>query len=458
MNIKRQILMRYGVGLPLFLIGALTASVSRPAAFTAFLLLMILEAVLCFRERGTVLDLRILLTVSWLGAAMLAVLALSALHTEWTAMTFAAVGGFYFFVLFGYDAYMLRKKRQETDADREKPGTARTEPRRILEATVIVFTLGMLSFLAECLRFDFDLPIFSDKAHAYTDFHITGIHYFVVSLMLVPTLTVMYLKAGNPAKKRLIPILLMNLLCFLVPVVMLSKFQLMITVCMPLLMWLLLEKRIPGRRLFLGAAAALLFVAAAFVFLISHRQYPAGYLDRVFRFKDPSTPMLVQYPYIYVVNNLENLNLLVRYSEGLTFGRRCLYPFCALTGLKFLPSVSSFLSVPVYLSREELTTLSIIYDVYGDFGLPGVLIFGFLLGLLQAYVTDNVSEKKTVLGCLLFCELAFYMTLSFFTTWFSNPTTVFWFAATGAIALWCTGHKGAARFSIAHIGDDIYGT
>ena len=37
---------------------------------------------------------------------------------------------------------------------------------------------------------------------------------------------------------------------------------------------------------------------------------------------------------------------------------------------------------------------------------------------------------------LLYAQIAFYMALSFFTTWFSDATTWFYFIATGAIAVY----------------------
>lgn len=449
---NRILILRYGLGFILYAAGALVSYRMPVLSAVFFLVLMLSETALCYMERKTLLDLRVLLSYSWIGAVALSALSLSALHTAWTASTWLSSGGFYFFFLFGFDLFNLIKK----DAPYTESNAAKRLRRRIFEAIVIVFFLGGLSFLIESLKFEFAYPIFSDEAHAYTDFHITGIHYFVVSLMFVPTLSVLYLRSGKPEKGAGIWLIAMNLLSFLVPVLTLSKFQVMITLGMPFIMWLVTESRIRGKYLMLLSLLLFLIVGAAFVFLISRRSYPEGYLGRVFSFKDPDTPMLVQYPYVYIVNNLENLNLLARYSDGFTFGRRSLYPFFALTGLKFLPSVRAFLSVPRFLTREELTTLSMIYDIYGDFGLPGTFIFGGALGFLSAYVSDNVSKKKTVIGTLLFCQLAFYLTLSFFTTWFSNPTTIFWFIATLAIAVWCTKDDGKLKFRLSRFKEDIY--
>ncbi len=37
---------------------------------------------------------------------------------------------------------------------------------------------------------------------------------------------------------------------------------------------------------------------------------------------------------------------------------------------------------------------------------------------------------------MFYAQVAMYMVLSFFTTWFSNPATWFYLAVTGAVYLW----------------------
>ena len=42
---------------------------------------------------------------------------------------------------------------------------------------------------------------------------------------------------------------------------------------------------------------------------------------------------------------------------------------------------------------------------------------------------------------LIYAQIAMYMALSFFTTWFSNPTTWFYLGMTGAVC-WYVGRAG----------------
>ena len=111
-------------------------------------------------------------------------------------------------------------------------------------------------------------------------------------------------------------------------------------------------------------------------------------------------------------------------------GLRSAFPLVALTGLKFL--APSLAPPDPDLIKQELSTLTVIYDAYYDFGIPGVLVFSILVGLLFAGITrlKNRKESSNPISLLMCAELALYAVLSFFDTWFSNPTVWFWFAIT----------------------------
>ena len=111
-----------------------------------------------------------------------------------------------------------------------------------------------------------------------------------------------------------------------------------------------------------------------------------------------------------------------------------MFPLWALTGLKFLkPELVSF---PLYTTKEELTTVTLFYDSYYDFGIAGVFLFASLLGLFAAWLMHRSSRKGNPFWQVFYGQAALYFMLSFFTTWYSNPTTWFYFAATGAAAVY----------------------
>ncbi len=180
----------------------------------------------------------------------------------------------------------------------------------------------------------------------------------------------------------------------------------------------------------LAAAAALV---PFYIILTIARSHDVEYLNGIFEMKNAAMPIFITQPYMYVANNYDNFNCLVENLAGHTFGLKMLFPLWALTGLKFLkPELVNF---QIFVNKEELTTLTLFYDAYYDFGIAGVLLLSCVLGALAWYLMGLLKKMRNPVGYLFYAQIAMYFALSFFTTWFSNPTTWFWFVLTGIAAL-----------------------
>lgn len=115
-------------------------------------------------------------------------------------------------------------------------------------------------------------------------------------------------------------------------------------------------------------------------------------------------------------------------------GMKGLFPLWALTGLKFFfPQLINF---PIFVDKKELTTLTMFYDAYYDFGWIGVLVFSCLLGFVAYLLVVKLREMHNPMGYLLYAQMGAYLMLSFFTTWFSNTTTWFYLIVTGILAVY----------------------
>ena len=449
---RKYLLLSYGTALPLFILGAALSTVSPAASCAVFFVLAISQCVILYLRHRTIVDLSLLFSLSWLSGIALAVLKLSELQAPWGIRMWLAVGIAFFALRAGRDLFDLyfkkrsKKHPQEENAWGSGPLLSDTEAKRIFEAIFIVLILALACFLMEAVRFDFELPIFSKKPHMYTEFHITGIHYFVVSTILIPLLSVIYLYGRRPKWYTLVLLFLANLFSLLIPILILSKLQLILTFILPFMLLFRIGGRKTRRRLLLLVPILAVVTVVAFAFLVSERHYPKNYLQSIFCFKNPDTPIWFQYVYMYIVNNFENLNLLVENLQVYSHGARALFPLFALTGTKFIPAIQEFMTVEQYLTIPELTTVSFIYDAYGDFGLVGVFVMAFLVGWADSYSNELVWRGR-ILGYLLYAQMACYMLLSFFTTWFSNPTTWFYFIASFAIALYATRKDKSLRMS-----------
>jgi oligosaccharide repeat unit polymerase len=253
--------------------------------------------------------------------------------------------------------------------------------------------------------------------------------------MFVPALSSIYLLGQEEKKdrKHVLLLVLCNGVAMLIPVLCVSKFQFALAIVLPAIIFLLMRPQIRLRYLLAGVVGLGLLFGAAAVFMTAKRHYEPGYLDSIFEMKDASMPVAFQYLYMYIANNYANFNELTlaigNGSVGFTWGLRELFPVFALTGLKFVfPQLVSF-ALPV--TKDTLNTLTIIYDAYYDFGVIGVAVFGTLLGIACRLLTEGVKNQKNPIMYLLYAQIAMYVMLSFFSAWFTVPTTWFWLALTG---------------------------
>lgn len=380
-------------------------------------------------------------SMSWIFCIGLSCLKLSALQTVWSFRTWLT-----FYLIFITFVICFRAGEKKTCRS--------FLPEWILAVPVsgkhtfpvlVTFTLISVSaFFIESFLLGY-VPLFTiDTPHAYSSFHISGLHYFTVLCVLVPSLCVLYLNdAGKD--RNFIHVLVCFTVSLLLPILLVSRFQLIFAVLLAFLTLVLLHssewKRFLRPGFLLLALACLLCLIALYVFITVERAHSIEYLNGIFEMKDPKTPIFITQPYIYIVNNFENFDCLVRDLGKHTYGLRMAYPVFALTGLKFLkPELVSF---PLYLTKEELTTVTMFYDAYYDFGITGCVLFSGLLGFIFRMFFHALHENRRPFYICIYAQLTAYLLLAFFTTWFSNPTTWFYFGicVVAGLIVWYTRKK-----------------
>lgn len=406
----------------------------------------ILLAVWFYYLERSLISFPFLLSLFWIAGEGLGAMQLSTLQDDWTVMSWICFGGFYVLFLIGYGVCKLALLKTPV---KESYRTYDEACRKRLLISIAAVSFGSFAtFLLEACLLGY-VPLFSTETHAYDHFHVTGVHYFTVSCMFTHALTAIYLLTltQRPGRKVKGFLLLCNAMSLLIPILSVSKFQFVLTLALPILIFLLLRPEVNKRRLFgvLGAAAAVIIGAA--VFMTMNRHYEPGYLNGIFQMKNETMPLFLQYAYMYIANNYSNFNCLTMAMEsGMlshAFGLKQLFPVFALTGLKFVcPSLVLFY-MPTTI--QELNTLTLIYDAFYDFGLPGVLGFGLILGIVCGAVACKSRCSRNPVWSLFYAQLAMYLMLSFFSAWFTVPTTWFWFALT-AVIYWYVG-GAASKFA-----------
>lgn len=388
-----------------------------------------------YRSSRNLIHLRGLFCLFFVGGQGLSAFKLSRLQRDWSTETWLCffLGVVSFWLAFHLFTGVLEKREKER-RDRKSVYyndlESSIQSGRILKAMGALVTLSFLAFFCEVWKLGF-VPLFSfGVPHAYSYFHVSGVHYFTVSCVLVPSLFVVYTRmvlekeGGRFRDRGFWPGVVFVLLSLAVPVLCVSRFQLILAAGMAVFTYISMIGRIRFR--YVGILVC--FMVPAYLALTVMRSHSVEYLNGIFEMKNSRTPIFVTQPYMYIANNYDNFNCLVEQLETYGMGLRMLFPVWALTGLKFLlPGLTAF---PLFVTKEELTTVTLFYDAYYDFGIPGMVLFGAVLGAVCCLLEKKRRELVCPAGHVIYAQIAMYLMLSFFTTWFSNPATWFYLAVT----------------------------
>lgn len=391
-----------------------------------------------YTESRNLIAMPALLGLFWFGGEGIACLKLSELSAIWNWKTWLAFFLFYAGFVLGYELRLQRGRKSGAYRTAKRTGAGSwqdAQQKRVFICIVVMTILSLSAFLFEAAYLGYVPALIKDTPHAYSYFHVTGVHYFTVSSVMVHPLSVIYLFYAKKRDRRIKWIALCNVIAILIPFLCVSRYFMIMAVALSLLVFLALKKQVTARTLVILGIGCIVFLIPVYLILTVFRSHSVSYLNEIFAMKNPDTPIFVTQPYMYIANNYENFNCLTGQVAGdWMFGRRQLFPLFALTGLKFLLPDWMISTIPTYITKEELTTVTILYDAYYDFGLLGAAGFGLILGLACGFLTDkSMRERHNPLVYLFYGQIAMYLVLSFFTTWFSNPTTWFWLILTGVM-------------------------
>ena len=390
-----------------------------------------------YRRTGNLVHLRGIFSLFWVGGQGVACLKLSRLQVPWSWVTWLC-----FYLAFAGFCLTFELLSRKTDGKRPpspmRGGQAAQPLGGISGAGLFVSVMGvaavsLAAFCFEAWYLGYIPFLVRGVPHAYSYFHVTGVHYFTVSCVLVPALGVLYFLTdrGHSGRWKKGAAAAAVVISLAIPILCVSRFQLILAVALAVFVYILWKGYFPlAWGACLGAA-----MVAAYVVLTIARSHDVAYLNGIFEMKNSSMPIFITQPYMYIANNYENFNYLVEHLEQFAFGMRSLFPLWALTGLKFvMPSLADY---PILVNKEELTTVTLFYDAYYDFGIVGVVVFSCILGGVSWLLVRKLRRMENPVGYLFYAQMGVYLMLSFFTTWFSNPTTWFYLAVTGAVYVFC---------------------
>ncbi len=384
-----------------------------------------------YRKSGSLLHLRGVFALSFTGGQGLACMKLSYLSQTWSTATWLS----FLFAFAGFYLTFYCLENYFGEASVNTSGHLKVMQHRGLESyagsvffcAVALTVMSAACFIIEAVYMGYIPLLVRGVPHAYSYFHITGIHYVTVSCVLVPALSVIYFCIeGTRNRFRMIIMLLADMAAIMIPLLCVSRSQLLFAVMLALITYIQIEKQLNPVYLLCALAGFIVL----YILLTIARSHDTTYLNTIFEMKK-RLPIFLTQPYIYIANNYDNFDCLVKGIVKHSFGVKMLAPLWTFTGLKFLmPSLTAF---PYYVTKEELTTLTMFYDAYYDFGVAGVLAFSCILGAVAYMLMRMIRQVQNPVLYLIYAQFGLYMLLSFFTTWFSNPSTWFYFGITALI-------------------------
>lgn len=426
MRERNKIILEYGTYMLSFFVSYI-ASLAK--WYYASGIILIVEAVYLYvhwvRESGSFVELRALFTLAWVGGQGISCLKLSTLQDTWSYITWLSF--FVIYIAFGI-GYEWGRKYSRVEG--KEPEKNKKKANKLFRCIMLLLVVSAGCFVIEIIRIGY-IPVFSDEPYSYSYFRMSALHYLhycAISCILIPGLTVLWKKIDSEESKwRNGAIIIANIVAFAVPFLYVSRFQFLFEIGVAAVIYILVNKNMRKSTLVLLG----LVVCAAYVVITLSQKRDAIYLNNVFKMKYTHMPVFLTQPYIYIANNYDNFDCLVKNLPKFSYGLRMLFPFVSLTGLKFV--MPNLVPATVYLTSTELTTFTMFYDAYYDFGVIGVFVIALLIGVVAKVIIDIIKKSDNPVVYLLYGQIAVYLALAFFTTWFSSPATWFWLIITGMI-------------------------
>ena len=299
---------------------------------------------------------------------------------------------------------------------------------------LFIFVISFVSFLIEVavLRF---IPLFSfGTPHAYSTFHIFGIHYITTLFFLIPAIAILnlsdgahtvrpYGKGAHTVRPRVLFIFSV-VYAVVMSLLLVSRALLIMTVVMAGIAYIMRtrSKDLWVKKNIIPVIALISFIGL-YISITVLRSHSVSYLNDIFEMKE-NTPIYITQPYMYLTQGFENLNYLVTHNERFTFGRRTLAPlFSLLRTKKYFPLVTE---APFYQIKLELTSKPIIYDLYYDFSMIGTFIIMFIIGYVVKKIEIKNYREDNIYYNLFFGLICYYLIFSFFQSYLSLLDTWFY--------------------------------
>ena len=214
--------------------------------------LILVALYLFYRESirsNRLLNLRGFFSLGFVGGQGIYCLKLSHLQRDWAIYTWIC---FFAAYLLFYISFELRLVFEGGSKEKNElrglsyAASGRDGKKRLYYAAMVLFLISAAAFVAEVVLLGY-IPLFvRGVPHAYSEFHISGVHYFTVSCVLVPSLSIAcFMTAGKTDSRRILHLMLVSGLALLIPILCVSRFQFVFAVVLAMFTLLIIKRNPP---------------------------------------------------------------------------------------------------------------------------------------------------------------------------------------------------------------------
>jgi oligosaccharide repeat unit polymerase len=344
----------------------------------------------------------------WIFTIGLSNFKLSAWQTNWSTKMWVVVSLVYLSFLLGYFLVRRMKIGKETSFLSGEPSEEKFK-----KFIYILFIVCFIAYIADVAKSGF-LPIFAQEMGAYKAFGIRFVHYFTVSLVLVNLLITLYYFKYKKISKMFILIYIISFLCTFT---LLSRQLLILLVVTTVITVHYLFKKIKITHL--GLIMLVGFIG--FAILGNLRSNSANYIIEVGRMTGGVDSPIFTWLYLYLGYSYENLNYYINNFNDLFWGSISFFPVFAFTLTK------GFIQTDLikFLPYSDLTTGTMAYDFYLDFGIIGVIVLPLLIGGLSSFMYSKLKQNS-FFSVIFYAMIAHNLLFAFFINFFANTSWVFY--------------------------------
>ncbi len=376
----------------------------------------------CFRKDADVLSPARVFGFVWTLAIGLTDLKLSRLQHEWSLyswlLTLLGIGAFFIGLFVVYTMNMNQPLLPVREVRRRilEEVQERLDVSRLFWITIFIFVAYCLAFLAE-VAIEGHVPIFSPRIEkARVEFGVFGLHLIVNSMVTIMIVVVEYFLLIRRQQRRKFFLGAVFFLTAMSFFLLLQRYNYVVWAVMALGLTYYLSRHLKFRTVLI--AGGVFFGFLSIIQTIRLSQYLQKYIYWVSQMKYSETYAAFTEPYMYIVMNLENFARAMEKLQYHTYGYFTADFLLALTGLKhWLEKYFHIVRLPYLVSGYNTFTFDWWY--YYDFGIPGLAVFPFLLGIAITFLYYRMRREPTLLSVIYYSMGLVLMAISFMM----NPLT-----------------------------------